>query len=286
MRNVVPLAVFLIALPMGAQDQPVSKETAELFQVSRVGQRNVAETRELLGVLYGKVASKYDAALKEEQSKKKPSQLYKGESIRILRPLQENNPKGDLYLCAYQGTPSVFRIEGKQFQRGQLSPPLLPIKSAGEHTTEITRRVKNPDSNSGAGPSLQKVDESSGGGVTFFGIALDGGGSQTGSSPPSDEYKEIKETRTLPLFHAQISTEKLEQGPPPMSQQLFLSMVKNGEVFTVKNLELRRCQECRGFGKVTDTRPPGQRGADGKMPCPECNGPGKIQWDVTYKVGW
>ena len=74
------------------------------------------------------------------------------------------------------------------------------------------------------------------------------------------------------MYKATVSTEPTDEGPPPMSQQLFVSMLKNGEVYSVEQLELRRCQECRGFGRIPDKiRPPGQREADGKIACPECD---------------
>ncbi len=270
--------------------------TAEMFQVSQVGQRNAAETRETLGIIYRDVAVKYDAKLKADLAAKGPTQTYKGERIRILRSLQLNNPDGDLYLCAYSGAPSVFQISGADLRGGQLSPPLATIAPAGDHTTVVTRIVKDPNASKGSGPALQKVDPDTGGGVTFFGIPVDTGstskpqGKGKAKSKPKAKNpsgtKEVKETRTMPKFTAVISTEKMEEGPPPMSQTLFVSMVKNGEIFTVKNEEQRRCQECRGFGRISDTRPPGKRSADGKMPCPECQGEGKINWNVTYKVGW
>ena len=276
-------AALGLCTPVFAQER---QDTAEMFQVSRVGQRGAAESRELLGIIYRDVSSKYDAKLKADLAAKGAQETFKGESIRILRKLQKDNPNGNLYLCAYNGTPSVFEIDGGDLRGGKLSPPLVEITDAGKHTTQITRTVVDPNAKVGSQPALQKVDADTGGGVTFFGIKLDTGSSSSTPAVQKPGTKEVTETRTLPKLTAVISTEKLEEGPPPMSQQLFLSMVKNGEIFTVANPEQRRCQECRGFGKVSDTRQVGQRSPDGKMPCPECSGIGKIDWNVTYKIGW
>ena len=254
-----------------------------MFQVSRVGARNAAETRELLGLIYKDITTKYDTKLREEAAKNNGGQEFKGERIRVIRKLTKNNPNGDLFLCAYAGKPSVVKISGVNLKGGELTPSLANITAAGEHVTEITRTVVDPAAKKGPEPALQKVNKG-GGGVTFFGIPLDTGGSAPAEEPPGT--MQIKETRTLPMFTAEVSTEKLEEGPPPMSQQLFLSMVKNGEVFQYQQFEDRRCQECRGFGKVQDTRPLGMRSPDGKMDCPDCSGTGKIKWDVTYMVGW
>ena len=277
---------ILIGAPMTSlfAQEGESQETAEMFQVRRVGARGAAETRELLGLIYKDVATKYDTKLREEAAKNNGGQEFKGERIRVIRKLAKNNPNGDLFLCAYAGKPSVVKITGVNLKGGELTPPLANIMAAGEHVTEITRTVVDPAAKKGPEPALQKVNKG-GGGVTFFGIPLDTGG---GSAPAEEPLgtKQIKETRTLPMFTAEVSTEKLEEGPPPMSQQLFLSMVKNGEVFQYQQFEDRRCQECRGFGKVQDTRPIGMRSPDGKMDCPDCSGTGKIKWDVTYMVGW
>ncbi|MBP82833.1 MAG: hypothetical protein CMO61_03195 [Verrucomicrobiales bacterium] len=277
---------ILIGAPMPSlfAQEGKSQETAEMFQVSRVGARNAAETRELLGLIYKDITTKYDTKLREEAAKNNGGQEFKGERIRVIRKLTKNNPNGDLFLCAYAGKPSVVKISGVNLKSGELTPSLANITAAGEHVTEITRTVVDPAAKKGPEPALQKVNKG-GGGVTFFGIPLDnGGGSAPAEEPPGT--KQIKEIRTLPMFTAEVSTEKLEEGPPPMSQQLFLSMVKNGEVFQYQQFEDRRCQECRGFGKVQDTRPLGMRSPDGKMDCPDCSGTGKIKWDVTYMVGW
>lgn len=265
--------------------------TEEIFRVSRVGQHGAAETRELLDLLYRDVAASYDADLKAALAKKNASKALEGEKIRVIRKLKQNNPHGNLYLCAYNGTPSVFRISGQaELQGGNLSPPLNQIANEGEHTTEITRVFVEPSATGGNQPTLEKVD--TGGGVTFFGIPMDSGTAKkpvAKSSPKADETpkkREITEVRTLPLFSASISTVEREKAPPPMSQDLFVKKLKNGEVFSVKTLEERRCQNCRGFGKVSDTRPPGSRSPDGKMPCSDCKAAGKIPWQVTYQVGW
>ncbi|NRB75324.1 MAG: hypothetical protein HRU46_13265 [Verrucomicrobiales bacterium] len=282
-RRFMPILIGAPMTSLFAQEGE-SQETAEMFQVSRVGARGAAETRELLGLIYKDVATKYDTKLREEAAKNNGGQEFKGERIRVIRKLAKNNPNGDLFLCAYAGKPSVVKITGVNLKGGELTPPLANIMAAGEHVTEITRTVVDPAAKKGPEPALQKVNKG-GGGVTFFGIPLDTGG---GSAPAEEPLgtKQIKETRTLPMFTAEVSTEKLEEGPPPMSQQLFLSMVKNGEVFQYQQFEDRRCQECRGFGKVQDTRPIGMRSPDGKMDCPDCSGTGKIKWDVTYMVGW
>ena len=277
---------ILIGVPMPslfAQEGKI-QETAEMFQVSRVGSHGAAETRELLGLIYKDVATKYDTKLREKAAKNNRAQEFNGERIRVIRRLAKSNPNGDLFLCAYAGRPSVVKITGVQLKGGELTPPLANIMAAGEHVTEITRTVVDPAAKKAPEPALQKVNKE-GGGITFFGIPLDtGGGSIPAQEPPGT--KQIKETKTLPMFTAEVSTEKLEEGPPPMSQQLFLSMVKNGEIFQYQQFEERRCQECRGFGGVTDTRPMGMRSPDGKMDCPDCIGTGKIKWDVTYMVGW
>ena len=277
---------ILIGVPMPslfAQEGKI-QETAEMFQVSRVGSHGAAETRELLGLIYKDVATKYDTKLREKAAKNNRAQEFNGERIRVIRRLAKSNPNGDLFLCAYAGRPSVVKITGVQLKGGELTPPLANIMAAGEHVTEITRTVVDPAAKKAPEPALQKVNKE-GGGITFFGIPLDtGGGSIPAQEPPGT--KQIKETKTLPMFTAEVSTEKLEEGPPPMSQQLFLSMVKNGEIFQYQQFEERRCQECRGFGGVTDTRPIGMRSPDGKMDCPDCIGTGKIKWDVTYMVGW
>tara|TARA_B100000925_G_scaffold75789_1_gene53479 strand:+ start:8272 stop:9111 length:840 start_codon:yes stop_codon:yes gene_type:complete len=277
---------ILIGVPMPslfAQEGKI-QETAEMFQVSRVGSHGAAETRELLGLIYKDVATKYDTKLREKAAKNNRGQEFNGERIRVIRRLAKSNPNGDLFLCAYAGRPSVVKITGVQLKGGELTPPLANIMAAGEHVTEITRTVVDPAAKKAPEPALQKVNKE-GGGITFFGIPLDtGGGSIPAQEPPGT--KQIKETKTLPMFTAEVSTEKLEEGPPPMSQQLFLSMVKNGEIFQYQQFEERRCQECRGFGRVTDTRSIGMRSPDGKMDCPDCIGTGKIKWDVTYMVGW
>ena len=277
---------ILIGAPMPSlfAQEGESQQTAEMFQVSRVGARGAAETRELLGLIYKDVANSYDTKLREEAAKNSGGQEFKGERIRVIRKLAKSNQNGDLFLCAYAGRPAVVKIAGVQLRGGELTPPLANITAAGEHVTEITRMVVDPASKKGREPALQKVNKG-GGGLTFFGIPLDTGGGSAPAEEPTGT-KQIKETKTLPMFTAEVSTDKLEKGPPPMSQQLFLSMVKNGEVFQYQQFEERRCQECRGFGKVTDTRPIGMRSPDGKMDCPDCGGTGKIKWDVTYMVGW
>ena len=286
--TVWPLLLLSLMGWLTAADKDSAKETAEMFHVSYVGRGGAAETRELLGAVYTEVAAEYNERIEQEAAETNQGQRYKGERVRILRKIKEKHAEGNLYLCAYAGTPSVFVVPGEPLKSGDLSPPLAGIAASGEHTTEIVRTVADPNASKGKEPSLQKVDKS-GGGVTFFGIPLDTGGSSSSdeSSSSSSGTKKIREKRTLPLYKATVSTEATEEGPPPMSQQLFLGMLKNGEIFSVAQLELRRCQECRGFGRIPDKiRPPGQREADGKIACPECDAVGKIYWNVTYKVGW
>lgn len=288
-------ALASLGLNPGAHAQGKSKprETAEMFQVSHVGRPGAAETRELLGTVYQDVAAKYNTDLEKAKAKADQGETYKGDRIRILRKLKEQNDDGNLYLCAYNGSPSVFAIAGEGLVGGKLSPPLANITAGGEHSTEIVRIVVDPSANKGKEPALQKVDTSTGSGVTFFGIPLDTGGSSSDSggrkkgSRSQPGTRQVRETRTLPMFTAAISTELRVEGPPPMSQQLFVSMLKNGEVFSVEVLEQRRCQGCRGFGRVPDdVRPPGRREADGKIDCSECKAVGKIGWKVDYQIGW
>ena len=79
----------------------------------------------------------------------------------------------------------------------------------------------------------------------------------------------------------------LEDGAALMSQGLFVEMLKNGEVFTVVREEERRCQACRGFGRVKDDRPSNvDRAPDMKISCPDCDEVGKLKWKVTYQVVW
>ncbi len=289
----------LLCLDGLAADSDDARATAEMFHVSNVGRPGAAETRELLGAIYREVAGEYNERIEQEAGSKDQSQQFKGERVRILRKITEQHADGKLYLCAYNGSPSVFVVPGEALQGGQLSPPLAGISENGQHTTEITRMVVDPDASKGSEPALQKVDASTGSGVTFFGIPLDTGDSSSSSSSSSSDddsasgdggssgKKQVKEQRTLPFYKAEVSTEPMSEGPPPMSQQLFLSMLKNGEVFSIEQLELRRCQECRGFGRIPDLlRAPGAREADGKIACPECEAVGKIYWTVTYKVGW
>ena len=85
-------------------------------------------------------------------------------------------------------------------------------------------------------------------------------------------------------YQASVSTEQLKEGPAMLSTPIFLDLVKNGTVFQVKREERRLCQECRGWGRVTDTKSLNE--PDGKMNCPDCAAAGKLVWDVTYVVAW
>ena len=97
----------------------------------------------------------------------------------------------------------------------------------------------------------------------------------------------MTEKKTLKKYRANVSTEQLADGPALMSTDLFLQLVKNGEVFTVQRKEQRRCELCVGFGRITDDlRGPGFRDPDGKRNCPDCAASGKNPWDVTYRVAW
>ena len=120
----------LIGAPMPSlfAQQGESQETAEMFQVSRVGARGAAETRELLGLIYRDVATNYDTNLREEVARNNGGQEFKGERIRVIRKLTKNNPNGDLFLCAYAGKPSVVKISGtiSKVENLPLPSPISP----------------------------------------------------------------------------------------------------------------------------------------------------------------
>jgi hypothetical protein len=264
----------------------------EVFHVAYVGRKGAAESRELLLELFKSISDEYNRKIEKERAKS--PQTFEGDRVRVLRRLDESDDHGKLYLAVYNGGPSVISLEGDEDLRpGSLSPALL-TEPAGEHQMKVTRkvRVKNDKERE---PALEVVDEKAGGAVTFFGIPVDGesssggnsgGGSGGGSSSNSPQFKTVSEEKTMPKFNATVSTRRLDGGPPKMSQEVFVSQLKNGEVYSVNRPEKRRCQTCRGFKRITSDRPVGQRDPDGKMPCPECKATGDVGWDVTYRVMW
>ncbi|MCB1062509.1 MAG: hypothetical protein KDN20_06270 [Verrucomicrobiae bacterium] len=282
---------------VGGKKETDAPTRTELFHVSRVGMNGAAETRETLMGIYETVSAEYNEKIKAEQSSS--PQLYRGDRVRLLRDLDSKGANGGhFFLVAYQGGPKVFEVVGSVdgFEAGKLSPPLQIGEADGEHPVEITRTitVKDPAQTEVV---LETVDDDDDGAVTFFGIPIPGtskkkssggepktGGGNSGGS--GSRRQEVTETKSLPLFAASISKVRLDGGPEEMSTPLFVSQLKNGEVFTITRPELRRCQSCRGFGRITTTKPPGFRDPDGKMECPECKAIGKINWQVTYKVVW
>lgn len=288
------LGTTALAQAVGNPSEALTR--TELFHVSRVGVNGSAETRETLLEIYQVVSSEYNDKIKAEQSAN--PQLYRGDRVRLLRDLDSTGTDGGhLFLVAYQGGPSVFEVTGEvdDFEAGELSPALQIGKAIGEHPVEITRTivVKDPAQTEA---TLETVDDDDDGAVTFFGIPIpgtskkkSGGGASKSSGSGTGggtRRQEVTETKSLPKFEVSISTERLDGGPDEMSTPLFVSQLKNGEVFTISRPELRRCQSCRGFGRISTTKPPGFRDPDGKMECPECKAVGKINWQVTYKVVW
>lgn len=275
-------------------------ETTEVFRVSRVGQPGAAESRELLMALYESVAGEYDRKVEADRAAN-PAQ-FKGDRVRILRDLREKDAGGgSLFLVAYNGGPAVISVTGEGGQAlnpGELSPALVIGEAEAQpHPVEITRTVmvKGP---AAAEPQLETVDEDSGGMVTFFGIPIPGtgtsGGESTAKAAPKEptpgktvtRRQEITETKPMPKYPAQVSTERIDGAPEKMTTERFVALLKNGEVYTATRSEQRRCQACRGFLRVATDRPVGFRDPDGKMPCPSCRAVGKIDWDVTYKIAW
>ena len=61
--------------------------------------------------LYQVVATEHNNQVKSQAAKQK---AYRGEQGRILKALGESDENGPLYLCAYQGKPSVISIMGKK----------------------------------------------------------------------------------------------------------------------------------------------------------------------------
>lgn len=187
---------------------------------------------------------------------------------------------------------------GQKIAVGALSPALL-IAEAGSHEATLTREVKIKQENKPE-PSLEVVENGEEP-ATFFGIPIGGSpgsGGSSGSSGSSGkgtakssgksepQYKTVTEKKTFPKYRAEVSAKKTGGTIPDLSQDLFLTQLKNGEIFQVNRPEQRRCQICRGFKRVTSDRPVGKRAPDGKMPCPACRGAGEVGWNVTYRVVW
>ena len=124
--TVWPLLLLSLMGWLTAADKDSAKETAEMFHVSYVGRGGAAETRELLGAVYTEVAAEYNERIEQEAAETNQGQRYKGERVRILRKIKEKHAEGNLYLCAYAGTPSVFVVPGEPLKSGDLSPPLAP----------------------------------------------------------------------------------------------------------------------------------------------------------------
>ena len=292
-------ASLLGFLPFPSQAQsPSAKggslpERTEVFHVRLVGSRGAAETRDTLLELYEHISSDYNRTLATEQAAN--PQQFKGDRVRVLRELDDGGG-GDgstRFLVAYNGGPSVLSVSGdvKGFEPGKLSPALLIGQQAGEQPVELSRVITVKEEKPGD-PQLETLDDDEGE-VTFFGIPIPGtrkkpgsGSSEPGTTETVTRRQEITETKQLPHYPATVSTERFDGAPTEMSTELFVNQLKNGEVFSVSREELRRCQNCRGFGRVTTTKPPGFRDPDGKMACPECGEKGKISWQVTYKVTW
>ncbi len=276
--------VFLATLPLATAQKKKIPETSEVFRVSRAGVSGAAESRELLMELYQVIGDEYNANLTKEEKAQKTS--YRGKQVRILQVLKEKENGAPMYIAAYGGKPSVIAISDKKtFKPGDLTPA-LKIEENGEYETEVTREIVERSKAASNEPSLEKADS---GGVSFFGIPIDTGGSS--SAPPSSEEetvirRRVKEVRKMPKYKATVSDEVLSEGPEKFSKDLFLDNLKNGSIYTVQREEERRCQTCRGFQRITTTMPVGRRDPDGKMPCPSCRGIGKKNWNVTYQVAW
>ena len=283
------LGVFVAGIlgmsALSADEVTAVPEVTEIFRVSKVGRANVVETRELLMSVYSLVEKDFNVEVAKKRNALEKA--YRGEQVRVIKKLEGSDPNGPLYLCAYKGEPSVFSIPGKPRKVGELTPALA-ITENGTHETKFTRTIEPKRDK----PALEEAG--SGGAVTFFGIPLvfDNGpspkrpaaskGGKKKSAPA--QKKEVTEVKTLKKYDAKISTEQLKDGPAMLSTALFVDLVKNGTVFKAKRTEDRRCQECRGFGRVADTM--NRREPDGKMDCPDCGAGGKITWDVTYVVAW
>ena len=268
---------------LSAQKKQAKREVVpitELFRVSKVGRPNVAETRKDLGHIYAVVKADYDAMVKKERA---GLPEFEGERVRVLDVLDESDGHGTLHLCIYEGSPAIFSIAGDPLKRGKLTKPLL-VKPLGTHETTVVRQVKVPVQGGGQ-PAFETVG-SSDNEATFFGIALPGSSSAPAATT-SYKTKEVTETKTYPKYMATVSTVPAENGSAEMTTDLFLSLVKNGEVFTFTEQVARRCQDCGGFGRITDTvRRTGHREKDGKIMCKPCLETGECLWKVTTKVVW
>ncbi|MEM0970146.1 MAG: hypothetical protein AAGJ31_12385 [Verrucomicrobiota bacterium] len=180
--------------------------------------------------------------------------------------LKKKDSHGNLYLAAYQGEFAVISLPGELRKKGQLTPP-LELEAVGKEKATVTRQEIRLVS------SGKKVTEDTA--PTFFGISI---------LDEDQEVVEVQSEEILNKFKATISTKALT-APQKMDKDLFLSSLKNGEVYEVVREEQRRCQNCNGFGRVPWDGT-GPKSADGKMPCPDSKGTGKIDWKVTYKVFW
>ncbi len=262
------LARMILAVPLIAQDvEP--KETADIFRVSKAG--GDAEKRDQLISIYGLVSEQFNQQAAREFAEQKA--VYAGQRVRVIEKLEKKDDHGELYLAAYQGEPCVFSISEGDFKKGDTTPPLEIVES-GNYETEVTRLV---DDTGGAG---EVKTEEQGGLVEFFGVVLDFGDGPVKARPK----KEVTTTETLKKFEANLSTQVLS-APVKMNKDIFLNSLKNGETYEVTQMEERRCQTCRGFGRVpNDGSAPRQ--SDGKMNCRDCMGKGKLSWKVHYLVAW
>lgn len=261
------LGGMILVGPLSAQEVE-TKETGDIFRVSKAG--GDAEKRDQLLSIYGLVSEQFNKQAAKEFAEQKA--VYAGQRVRVIEKLEEKDEHGQLYLAAYQGEPCVFSIAEGDFKKGDTTPP-LEIAEAGNYETEVTRLVDD------TGDAELKTEEQ-GGLVEFFGVVLDFGDGPVKARPK----KEVTTTETLKKYEANPSTQVLS-APVKMNKDIFLNSLKNGETYEVTQLEERRCQTCRGFGRVpNDGSAPRQ--SDGKMNCRDCMGQGKLPWKVNYIVAW
>lgn len=287
----LPITFLFLLFAVGASGQgfgenPQQSEgvpTTEVFHVSRVGHPKAAESREQLIDFYREIEAEFNAeAIREFRAK---AQAFEGTRVRVIEDLKKEEGGKSMYLVAYQGQPSVFLVGDEiDMREGDLTPP-LEVVEAGTHETTVTRfEVERIDDR--GGPSLETANT---GGATFFGIPVGGAAAAPAEPEPESEPKfkrtRITETKSLPKFQAAPSQVVMEKAPV-FSKDLFLSALKNGELYDLKRKEQRRCEGCGGFKRIQSNLPFGQRATDGKMACPECKETGKVLWDVTYRVTW